>query len=98
MGAISMTRRLSRDSRVQTILTTHKECECAVTMRPNVRTTVSLPLVFLDTRGRATNSTGKERDSESGLDNFGARFDSSSFGRFMSPDRPFFDQQARSPQ
>ncbi len=30
--------------------------------------------------------TGKERDSESGLDNFGARYDSSSLGRFMSPD------------
>ncbi|HKW57978.1 MAG TPA: RHS repeat-associated core domain-containing protein, partial [Candidatus Acidoferrum sp.] len=30
--------------------------------------------------------TGKERDSESGLDNFGARFDSSSLGRFMTPD------------
>jgi RHS repeat-associated protein len=30
--------------------------------------------------------TGKERDSESGLDNFGARYDSSSMGRFMSPD------------
>jgi RHS repeat-associated protein len=30
--------------------------------------------------------TGKERDSESGLDNFGARFDASSLGRFMSPD------------
>jgi RHS repeat-associated protein len=30
--------------------------------------------------------TGKERDTESGLDNFGARFDSSSLGRFMSPD------------
>lgn len=30
--------------------------------------------------------TGKERDSESGLDNFGARYDSSSVGRFMSPD------------
>lgn len=30
--------------------------------------------------------TGKERDAESGLDNFGARFDASSFGRFMSPD------------
>jgi RHS repeat-associated protein len=29
---------------------------------------------------------GKERDSESGLDNFGARYDSSSLGRFMSPD------------
>jgi len=30
--------------------------------------------------------TGKEHDSESGLDNFGARYDSSSMGRFMSPD------------
>ena len=30
--------------------------------------------------------TGKERDSESGLDNFGARYNSSSLGRFMSPD------------
>src|SRR6266568_1364805 len=30
--------------------------------------------------------TGKERDAESGLDNFGARYDSSSMGRFMSPD------------
>jgi len=30
--------------------------------------------------------TGKERDAESGLDNFGARYNSSSMGRFMSPD------------
>lgn len=30
--------------------------------------------------------TGKERDSESGLDNFGARYNSSAMGRFMSPD------------
>ncbi len=30
--------------------------------------------------------TGKERDSESGLDNFGARYNSSSMGRFMSVD------------
>ncbi len=30
--------------------------------------------------------TGKERDSESGLDNFGARYDSSSMGPFMTPD------------
>jgi len=30
--------------------------------------------------------TGKERDSESGLDNFGARYMSSSMGRFMSVD------------
>jgi RHS repeat-associated protein len=30
--------------------------------------------------------TGKERDVESGLDNFGARYDASSLGRFMTPD------------
>ena len=30
--------------------------------------------------------TGKERDAESGLDNFEARYMSSSMGRFMSPD------------
>src|ERR1700693_506118 len=30
--------------------------------------------------------TGKERDSESALDNFGARYDSSQYGRFMTPD------------
>ena len=30
--------------------------------------------------------TSKERDSESGLDNFGARYNSSSLGRFISPD------------
>jgi len=33
--------------------------------------------------------TGKERDSESGLDNFGARYNASSMGRFMSPDPVF---------
>jgi RHS repeat-associated protein len=30
--------------------------------------------------------TGKERDAESGLDNFGARYFASTMGRFMSPD------------
>ena len=30
--------------------------------------------------------TSKERDTESGLDNFGARYNSSSLGRFISPD------------
>ena len=30
--------------------------------------------------------TGKERDSESGLDNFGKRYHGSSLGRFMTPD------------
>jgi RHS repeat-associated protein len=36
--------------------------------------------------GNSYKFTGKERDSESGLDNFGARYNSSSMGRFMSPD------------
>ncbi len=30
--------------------------------------------------------TGKERDAESGLDNFGARYNASTMGRFMTPD------------
>jgi len=34
--------------------------------------------------------TGKEHDWESGLDNFGARYDASSLGRFMSPDAGAF--------
>jgi RHS repeat-associated protein len=42
--------------------------------------------MLIDAWCRAANSTGKERDSESGLDNFGARYDSSSMGRFMTPD------------
>ncbi len=38
--------------------------------------------------------TGKERDAESGLDNFGARYDASSLGRFMTPDPlPWLDWQ-----
>jgi RHS repeat-associated protein len=37
--------------------------------------------------------TAKERDSESGLDNFGARYNSSSMGRFMSPDPVFFQAE-----
>jgi len=41
--------------------------------------------------------TGKERDSESGLDYFGARFDSSILGRFMSPDSPSYSNR-KNPQ
>jgi RHS repeat-associated protein len=39
-----------------------------------------------DLRFAPSRFTGKERDSESNLDNFGARYNSSSVGRFMSPD------------
>jgi RHS repeat-associated protein len=41
--------------------------------------------------------TGKERDAESGLDNFGARYDASSMGRFMTPDSPSYSNH-RNPQ
>ncbi len=42
--------------------------------------------------------TSKERDSETGLDYFGARYFSSAQGRFTSADRPFADQHAINPQ
>jgi RHS repeat-associated protein len=42
--------------------------------------------------------TGKERDAETGLDYFGARYFSSPQGRFTSPDRPFADQNPADPQ
>ena len=42
--------------------------------------------------------TGKERDSESGLDNFGARYFTAALGRFMTPDDPFMDQDPADPQ
>jgi RHS repeat-associated protein len=41
--------------------------------------------------------TGKERDSESGLDNFGARYDASNLGRFMTPDSPSYSNH-KNPQ
>jgi RHS repeat-associated protein len=42
--------------------------------------------------------TGKERDIETGLDYFGARYLSSAQGRFTSPDAPLMDQQVEDPQ
>jgi RHS repeat-associated protein len=41
---------------------------------------------YKDNCDSAYKFTGKERDPESGLDNFGARYDSSQYGRFMTPD------------
>jgi RHS repeat-associated protein len=60
--------------------------------------------VLLGLRGQAElnrvgpRSTGKERDTESGNDYFGARYYASSMGRFMSPDDPFVDQNPSDPQ
>jgi RHS repeat-associated protein len=47
---------------------------------------------------RASRYTGKERDTESGNDYFGARYYASSMGRWLSPDKPFADQHAQNPQ
>jgi len=41
---------------------------------------------YTSTSGNAFKFTGKERDTESGLDDFGARYYTSQFGRFMTPD------------
>jgi RHS repeat-associated protein len=49
--------------------------------------TVALGLRGLGLENRVrSRCTGKERDSESGLDNFGARYNASTIGRFMTPD------------
>jgi RHS repeat-associated protein len=42
--------------------------------------------------------TSKERDAETGLDFFGARYFSSAQGRFTSPDPPLLDQHIGNPQ
>jgi len=41
---------------------------------------------YINTCSQNYKFTGKERDTESGLDNFGARYNASSLGRFMTPD------------
>lgn len=42
--------------------------------------------------------TSKERDSETGLDYFGARYLSAAMGRFTGADKPFADQDPYEPQ
>src|SRR5439155_19699467 len=44
-------------------------------------------------RSVAQKFTGKERDAETGLDYFGARYLSSTQGRFTSPDPLFFQKE-----
>jgi len=60
------------------------------------RTALGMRGVLYDERIRSR-CTGKERDSESGLDNFGARYDSSAMGRFMTPDSPSYSNR-KNPQ
>jgi len=56
------------------------------------------PICATTTRIPPSLFTGKERDTESGNDYFGARYYASSMGRFMSPDKAFADQYAVNPQ
>ena len=63
----------------------------------NSSTTTGIAASLYDFRG-GPRSTGKERDAESGLDYFGARYLASAQGRFTSPDGPFYDQDASDPQ
>ena len=42
--------------------------------------------------------TGKERDTETGLDYFGARYYGGALGRFTSPDEPFIEGDLSNPQ
>ena len=51
----------------------------------NSTTALGLRGARLETRIRSR-CTGKERDAESGLDYFGARYNASTIGRFMTPD------------
>ncbi|MFI5176214.1 MAG: RHS repeat domain-containing protein, partial [Terriglobia bacterium] len=44
------------------------------------------PMGYGSNEGVRQKFTGKERDAESGLDYFGARYNASSMGRFMTPD------------
>ena len=53
---------------------------------------------IVSSSGNTYKFTGKERDTESGLDNFGARYFGSNLGRFMSPDPPLLDQHIADPQ
>lgn len=52
---------------------------------------------FVNTCPQNYRFTGKERDSESGLDNFGARYNSSQYGRFMTPDSASYSNR-KNPQ
>jgi RHS repeat-associated protein len=54
--------------------------------------------VVTSSSGNAYKFTGKERDSESGLDYFLARYYASAMGRFMSPDDFWKDSSVRDPQ
>jgi len=56
------------------------------TRAPDTSMTAPLACRFSAASKDTSISTGKERDTKSGNDYFGARYYASSMGRFMSPD------------
>jgi RHS repeat-associated protein len=56
------------------------------TRKPDTSTTPPQVCLFSAASNIPPHSTGKERDAESGNDYFGARYYSSTMGRFLSPD------------
>src|SRR5262249_57792884 len=55
-------------------------------------------LQFVNSDSNHYKFTGKERDSETGLDYFGARYYGNGLGRFITSDKPFADQHRENPQ
>jgi RHS repeat-associated protein len=74
-----------------------KAAVCLASMEAKSNPASGMPL-RLRPNGIRSRSSGKERDAETGLDYFGARFFSSSQGRFTSPDEPLADQYPEDPQ
>jgi RHS repeat-associated protein len=74
-----------------------KAALCLGAMEAKSNTASGMP-VCLWREGIRSRSTGKERDAETGLDYFGARYYSGAQGRFTSADQVFADQHPRDPQ
>jgi RHS repeat-associated protein len=62
-----------------------KAALCLASTRVNSNTASEMP-ICLWRNGIGSRSTGKERDAETGLDYFGARYYSGAQGRFITPD------------
>jgi RHS repeat-associated protein len=74
-----------------------KAALCLGSMKAKSNTASGMP-VCLWQEGIGSRSSGKERDNETGLDYFGARYYSGAQGRWTSPDEPFADQHPEDPQ
>ncbi len=84
-----------------TVTPVGRRAECSYDGRPCGETMTYLgapTATFRVFRTGPLQFTGKERDAETGLDYFGARYFSGAQGRFTSPDPPGLDQSEDDPQ